>query len=702
MAVKFNKEMLIKQRFWIMLGTAVLLTFGGILCLEFVSAEETINAVKSAIQSVKAIKSTNPNQTVIDAWAKEADNAKKAESKVWSKAYDVQEHLFKWAPEVENKFHFYDGLFATDIKLAKGTDQKAWPKDTIDPKAWSKGKIDPKAWPKDTLTLLVHGTVEQQESTYFVIKTRTGEMMKFYATPGVDNITLAEGNQKPIFAELLKNSKDRYAAVTFQRGRYFGDMLTSSERTTFAGGRPDINPPDNRLSSSYKAQIRPILQLVDPLDDKGNGVVQLKGWLFKSEKPDDADGLPHEDANAADQRFISYVKAKWDTGIDFSKGAWIAQEDLWIQREIYQVIRDTNKTVSEFKKQPGSGNDKVQIFKNSYFELHLTLLPDGSIDFKAKNLLNRRQRLDQKFLVKTIENGTPEEIKISADPLMPKGDAGKKDSYSEILKAPTDGTKRKGIFEVRQVLTWETAAVKRIDQISIGSNASGDIAHGHRTYVDSLRPFLYADIGIPDDLGGVGPGNIGAAPQKFGQGPKGQPGKGGKGAGIPGRPGNAMGAAGANMQKIAHDLWLTRYVEVSDQSRRIPVAIALIIDQDHVDRVLTHFNNSKLRFLETQVILNHYPASLQPLAPPDAKNDPGRPAGPGGFFGQKGPGLQSPGTQSGAAGGSAEMETNMEIVIYGIMTLYQRYPQRPVVAPPAGTTPPPAEKTAPPEKKADR
>jgi hypothetical protein len=416
--------------------------------------------------------------------------------------------------------------------------------------------------------------------------------------------------------------------------------------------------------------------------------VQLKGWLYSP------DSLPDEAANAADLRFINYVKVKWDNGIDFSKGAWIAQEDLWIQKEIYRIIGETNNTVSLFEKQKGNDNEKFKVFKNSYFELHLALNPDGSISFTAKNLLNRRQRLDQKFLVKTIEKGTPEEIKISADPLMPKGDAGQKDTFKTTIPAPKDGTLRKGIFEVRQVLTWETAAVKRIDQISIGSNASGDIAHGHRTYTDGLFPFLVADIGAPDDLTGVGnvPGPGGGQQKQSGPLTKGWGAKMGVGAKGPGGPQRGAQGGAGNSQKIAHDLWLTRYVEVSDQSRRIPVAIALIIDQDHVDRVLTHFNNSKLRFLETQVILNHYPASLQPLAPSDAKGgDPARPSGPGGLFGPKGLGGQPSGAQPGAAaGGSAEMETNMEIVIYGIMTLYQRYPARPVVAPPAGTAPAPA------------
>jgi hypothetical protein len=120
------------------------------------------------------------------------------------------------------------------------------------------------------------------------------------------------------------------------------------------------------------------------------------------------------------------------------------------------------------------------------------------------------------------------------------------------------------------------------------------------------------------------------------------------------------------------------------------VAVALIVDQDHVDRVLTHFNNSKLRFLELQVLLNHYTGSLTPPATTEQKEKgpegypPGiRPKGfgfPGGLGGREGlipggPGRPAAGNQP--SGDGQNLETNMELVIYGVMTLYQRYPPRP-------------------------
>jgi hypothetical protein len=129
---------------------------------------------------------------------------------------------------------------------------------------------------------------------------------------------------------------------------------------------------------------------------------------------------------------------------------------------------------------------------------------------------------------------------------------------------------------------------------------------------------------------------------------------------------------------LANNLWKDRYIEVTKQARRLPIAVVLIVDQDHVDRVLNAFNNTPLRFLTTQVLLNHYPRSVRPTFLASAPGaGPGFP-GPG--FPMPGPGYPSPGNfPGGPAGqeGSADMEANIELVIYGVVTLYERFPPRP-------------------------
>ena len=97
--------------------------------------------------------------------------------------------------------------------------------------------------------------------------------------------------------------------------------------------------------------------------------------------------------------------------------------------------------------------------------------------------------------------------------------------------------------------------------------------------------------------------------------------------------------------------------------------------------VLNSFNNSKLRFLETQVLLNQYSGSLHPRLPADGaiptaarglaprcrssaapavctrrRDSPAQKIGIGALQGER-------------AAGGADLETNMEMVIYGIVTL---------------------------------
>ena len=165
-------------------------------------------------------------------------------------------------------------------------------------------------------------------------------------------------------------------------------------------------------------------------------------------------------------------------------------------------------------------------------------------------------------------------------------------------------------------------------------------------------------------------------------------GGGGPGGGglAPRGPGGLGGAGGGGGEVVwtKNGLVKNRYVEVNDQARRLPAAIVLIVDQDHIDRVISSFGNSKFRFLLNQVIINRYPNSLRPnfaakdKGPAGVGPGPGFPFNPlrGGGGGEGGPlmplGAQGPGGD----GGGNEIESNVELVLYGVVTLYERFPQR--------------------------
>jgi hypothetical protein len=426
---------------------------------------------------------------------------------------------------------------------------------------------------------------------------------------------------------------------------YFGDLLTLPERDLF--------------QKTYKTQHDEILTRVDPVDESGAGVLQLRNWLFRRGTL----GMdPKEKGAETSKKFYRHVTKDWNTNEVpvpiFSAEAWIAQENVWIQREIFRLIKGVNDDISVFRpivEWPVDKNAKTfdqdlargekknfaYRFQNVNFEVSLTLEANDTLKFKISNLLPRKQKLDLRFRIlmneqlkdarydRSKSDLEQSVFRISGEALTPKGEAGSV-IESEIPFTKEKELDRRGIYGIEQILTWETAAIKRLDNVSIGSNDVGDFSSSHREYVTPLRSLE----GEPKEASGGG-GNAG------------------------------------NKTKLQHDLWTDRYLDVTEQSRRIPVAVAMIVDQDHVNRVLTHFNNSKYRYFHSQVLLNHYSGSLLPTIKADPQREGAAPPAAGGPMGMP------MGGGGAGAGGGQEHETNMELIIYGVMTLYQRYPPRP-------------------------
>src|SRR5581483_10666614 len=87
--------------------------------------------------------------------------------------------------------------------------------------------------------------------------------------------------------------------------------------------------------------------------------------------------------------------------------------------------------------------------------------------------------------------------------------------------------------------------------------------------------------------------------------PSGAPGGAPMMAGVLGK-GGMMGGGGAptdgtRINKIDRQ----RYIYVTPQCKHLPIAVRLIVDQSHINDVLTAVSNSRLRIQITQVTLNH-------------------------------------------------------------------------------------------------
>ncbi len=565
--MKFDKELVLKHKFWALLAVSLPLIFGAIFLLTTSVSGDIIKTRTDIEKKIKDFSQTNieiktPAEIAEVRRIADMEDAKK--KVVHAKAFQKQEPLFMWPERVESEFNFRNGLFAQKITIKKGDAAGETPKDE---------------------ERLVHGTIERVTANVLeVLGTDKKTKYSFFRTTRVLNGNAVEGDdpvKEVTFPEIRNYVKSR-VSVAFHRGKYFNEPLTDSEQDTY------------KLLNVYLSQIDPILAQVQPMDERGEGVVQLKGWTYK--KGELPPGKPA-------QRFLTYLDQGWvNAQGDISEEAWLAQEDLWIQQELYRLVRLANDYVSRFKGEGGADKNKSYTFKNPFWEIGVKWPGGNKLLLSLKNLQNRRQKLDLSFLVRLHPTQEPEKVLIGGEPL---GPVGTKEATRELSYDLKEGPSRKGVYGLDQVLTWETAAVKRIDQITIGSLSPEEIALGHRMFPEGQQLLKKADPS-------AAPAN--APPTPF-------PGRGG----LLGGP---AGAGGAN-DLSPNGLIKNRYLEgaVTAQSRRIPVALALIVDQDHIDRVQTAFSNSNLRFLTTQVLLNRYPGSLRPQIVSDT--DPAGGVGPG-------------------------------------------------------------------------
>src|SRR5262245_38228564 len=122
MKVKFNKEALLKHRFWIMLAVAGVLIFSGILYLEFVygGPEKAMADIKKWEGTAKNKGGNFVSRDMINDMDKKAQISIKKETDLWRDLFKAQAPLFAFPPEVEQEFDFQNGKFALEIKVTKG------------------------------------------------------------------------------------------------------------------------------------------------------------------------------------------------------------------------------------------------------------------------------------------------------------------------------------------------------------------------------------------------------------------------------------------------------------------------------------------------------------------------------------------------------------------------------------------------------
>ena len=94
MQMKFDKEMFLRHRFWILVGIAMVMSLGGILSLQFDAGADTVrDGLKKAITLLVNFKAQTNDETT-KANDKNAKRAADLENGIWKTAFQSQQAIF--------------------------------------------------------------------------------------------------------------------------------------------------------------------------------------------------------------------------------------------------------------------------------------------------------------------------------------------------------------------------------------------------------------------------------------------------------------------------------------------------------------------------------------------------------------------------------------------------------------------------------
>jgi hypothetical protein len=437
----------------------------------------------------------------------------------------------------------------------------------------------------------------------------------------------------------------------------------------------------------------------------------------------------------------------WENRAPTSSQVWLALEDLWVQRAMLGQIRAINDQIGAFALvrpadgggQPADPPPLDRTFASRIWQVDLKVAPrpsDGRyvITGTLANLTDRLQLLGNgnvmtlNVWLSDDPNAPPFAYKIGGEFVPGKGATRRVRQNGTEVEVPANvlpvvqtdehvlpaGIVPQKISRVEQVFDTRTVPVRRIDRLALGYKDS-------RYSLAKLEPpKFWPDTPVEGDPNAGGADGYGGMPPVPAR-PMPAPGADGAGGGA------GTGLEGGGSATTVLDGNRTRYVNLTDQVRRMPVAICVIVDQAYIQDVLLAYANCPLRFQVTQVHWQRFRGSLGrstmdggtgPM-PSDGSDSPrisasGTEGSGVRFPGQDGglglrplpgaagrlpgfPGPMAPGSPMGpgspAFGPGGTMTTTVtesqltsglvELTVYGIVSLYEKY-QSPGTAGEAG------------------
>ena len=328
----------------------------------------------------------------------------------------------------------------------------------------------------------------------------------------------------------------------------------------------------------------------------------------------------------------------WDNfwqRVPTSEEMWLAQEDFWMKRELLHVIRDAVATVARFKE---VADDQDKNMPEGIVGRHHFVSQLWDIDFMIEHKPGQWFISDRS----TIKNVHPagRTVPLSASPtsggihfILKQGNRKvpfRVDGEPLPLGAtaqfrkkwPVDSIDFKKPFELEQEFEPANCPVRQIVDVQLSK-------HSHRTNAP-LLPSLTIKPSKQEDLSGNAP--AAASP------------------GQPGQPAAAAKPAAADGGDFTpNHLPRLRYVSRTEQCRHLPIALHLVVDVAHMHELLVALASSRVRVQTTQVQFRH----ISGFHPAD----------------------------TGAVGGSHAVALDedpylVELAVYGIAVLYERFPPK--------------------------
>ncbi len=382
----------------------------------------------------------------------------------------------------------------------------------------------------------------------------------------------------------------------------------------------------------------------------------------------------------------------WGTGRPEWNLFWLSLEDFWIQRALLKPIAQVNANAAKFDLvKPPAGTPDTPLkrkFQNRTWEIDIELATEGPnrvLKSKLKNKTDRLQmlgsnktmRLSVWFDDPKIGNSQPFEYKIGGELVKGFGELTPK-LVAEVHKIPA-GVDPAEIYKVEQVLDEITVPIRLVRRVELGFRDS------KRSAAELKTPsFFPEDAPAAEAAPAAGPGGGPGGGPPAGLGLGGREGPGGSATGA--EAGSASRTGTAEVVLLGNK---KRYIERTEQVRRMPIGLDLVVDQAYVNDILIELANSPLRLQITQTQWQRFRDPLVvggsgSAAPPSGSvggfrgegEGEGRPpmGGAAGF----GPGSGSGGAPSDALPTSQVTAGLVELAIYGIVNVYEKTKPKPI------------------------